>query len=234
MEQLSEDKLVVKEKNSLFFYFLLFFIFTVGIATVLISYRFLISKPASQKTVISEKNPQVTKPSYLYKSQPPSQALVGKLDKISGLVEKQSRDSNDWVEISTFSAVLQGESLKLNSIGRATALFENQTTLRLGKNTETSFINLIPEKFMLEQKNGIASFENLKPISLKVFDSLTVLEAGEFSVDVNGEIGRFNLSISSGSAKLSFVDNSNDTQVYTLTKGENARYDSATNTVIIK
>ncbi len=234
------QKEIVKTKTPFYFYLILLLIFAFGFGLSIYLGRLFIPK---SKNIEAKKEPVITsKPLYQYESKPPSRALTGTIEGIYGEVKKQPRDSDDWVEISTSSAsfgsaqdkVLQGESFKLNNIGKATALFENQTTVLLGKNSEVSFINLIPEKFLLEQNNGVITFKNVKPISVKIFNSLMVLEAGEFTIDVNNETGRFNLSLASGSAKLSFVDEENETQVYELVKGDQAKYDPATKTVVIK
>lgn len=227
-----ENTEIIKKKTPVVFFLVIILIFILGFGLSLFLGKFILSQ--KQTSEIRPEPRITTKPTYIYESKPPTKALTGSLSEIFGEVKKQPRDSDNWIEISTSSAVLQGESLKLGSLGKATVLFENQTTLFLGKNSEVSFINLIPEKFMLVQNDGTITFKNLKSVSVKIFDSLTILEEGEFVINVDNEIGRFNLSLTSGSAKLSFVDENNDTKVYPLTEDDNVRYDSATKTVIIK
>ena len=222
----------VKKKSSVFFKLILIIIFFSGIGLAFTLSRFLFPKQQNIKT--EERKPAVNKQNYVYDSKPPSLALQGTLDNLSGEVKKQERESQDWEKISSPSAILQGEQVKIGNLGKAKVTFTDQLKMTLDSNAEIWFVNLIPENFLLEQKDGIVIYENTKPISLRIFNSLSFLEQGEFKMEVDGELGKFNLNVTSGSAKLSFVDKENETQVHRLVKGNQVKFDSATKTVIIK
>lgn len=222
----------MEKKTSVFFKLILIIIFLSGIGLAFTLSRFLFPKQQNIKTE-EEKQP-VKQENYLYQAKPPTLALEGMLDSISGEVNKQARDKEDWEKISSPSSVLQGEQVKIGKGGKAKVTFPDYLQITLNSNAEIWFVNLIPENFLLEQNEGTILLENNKPVSLRIFNSLTLFEQGEFKIEVDSELGRFNLSVASGSAKLSFVDQDNETQIYKLVESNLVKFDSATKTVIIK
>lgn len=222
---------MTKGKSSCLFNFFLILIFIAGIGITFCLSRFLFPK---NNIKIEENKKTIIKPTYPYQSKPPSQALEGILENISGEVTKQERDKEDWEKISSSSAIVQGEQIKIGKVGKARVVFSDQLNLTLGNNAQIWFVNTIAQQILLEQEDGLITYENTTPFSLKIFNSLIYFEQGSYKMEVDSTLGRFNLNVSSGNAKLSFVDKENETQVHKLVKGNSVKYDSATKTAIIK
>lgn len=230
-----EEEVIVKtptKKGKLLFYFILFFIYLVGVGIV------LVNKPQEKKQLELSSYPAATitpmVDSKIFQFDPPSQALVGTLNITSRTVEKYARFADDWEEIASPSSILQDEKIQTDKSGNAEVEFTNQLSLSINPDSEIYFANLLPDSFLVEQSKGEVTYTVEKPISIKSVDTLTSFGQGKLILEIDPDNGFIYLNIASGSGKFSFIDNDNQTQVYEIEKGDRVTYNPENTTISIR
>lgn len=234
MEQ-KQEKVVIEtptKKGRFLFYFGLFLVYLIGLGVV------LVNKPEVKIQTISSENVSATGTPPVSKEQnkinPPSLALTGNLNIITNNVEKLARFKEDWEKVATSGAILQEEKIKTDETGKAEIEFPDQLNIAVNPKSEIYLVNLLPEAFLIEQFKGIVEYDIKKPISIKSIDTLSLFEPGKAVLQIDPESGFIYMDIASGSAKLSFIDNDNQTQVYDIEKGDRVIYNPENTSIIIK
>lgn len=171
--------------------------------------------------------PSATQPTLL----PPTEALNGKIVKITGTVQKISRDHSDFERVSLGNLVLSGEVVATNAQASAAILIENVVLINLGGQSEAEFNDLLPTKFLVRQKRGTIHYQTLgstQPISIRSLHILLTLENGSATVITTNKMIKVNAF---GSVKLATVDANNNTHVWQLTNGNTATINDDTRSV---
>lgn len=172
-------------------------------------------------------------PSFI--SQPPSDAIIGKLLSVEGRVEKEARGKDELEEIDEESDMLQGERLITKEKSKAEVEFPDFAKIDIGSDTEMSFINLLPSSFLVEQKTGEVDYKLLQdenPVSARCLHALLSFYSGEIEVGI--EDGEITIWVLEGKAKLAMVDLENNTHVWQFEKDQKVLIDDATRTTEIK
>lgn len=217
------------KKGKFVFYFVLVFIYLVGVGIV------LINKPKEEVKKISE-NVAITPVlnTITFKSDPPALALSGALTVVTDSVKKYARFADDWEEIASPSSILQEEKIQTDESGKAEVGFPNQLKIIINPYSEVYFANLLPDSFLVEQSKGEVTYTVEKPISIKSVDTLTSFGQGKLILEVDPDNGFIYLNIASGSGKFSFIDNDNQTQVYEIEEGDRVTYNPENTSIIIR
>ena len=159
-----------------------------------------------------------------FKLEPPSDSLRGKFINIDGKVKKLSRNEKDSKPASKSEEVLQGESLITENNSQAILEFSNTIKIKLFPETEINFVNLLPQSFLVQQKSGIAIYEQTENnnLSVRSLYSLVTLNSGKARIIVDDKNGNITVEISQGSGQIAFSDLENKTHVWKLEKSQKA------------
>lgn len=236
MDQNIKEKVIIETKTTnkgkFLFYLLLIIAYLSGIGFVLLNKpkdKSVLQTPSEVSVTIA---PSIT--ASIYEPQPPSRAMQGTLKVNSKIVEKIPRLKDEWEEVATSSSILQEEKIQTDESGKAEVEFPNYLKVSINPLSSLYFKNLIPDSFLVEQSKGTAKYLIEKPISIRSIDTLTSIESGELTLEINPLNGFITMDIASGSAKFSFIDSENETQVYDINPGDRVSYDPETMTVSLK
>lgn len=164
---------------------------------------------------------------------PPTLASQGDISITSDTVEILQRYSQDFVNAASISAVLQEEQIRTDETGKATVTLDDIVIVNLDTTSLVSFINLISGNLLLRQNSGDVNYLINKPISIRVSDTLTSMKNGELDISIDEDSGLVYMDIASGSGKIAFINNDNQTQVYDITKGDKVTYNPENTTIVI-
>ena len=164
---------------------------------------------------------------------PPSSALIGKVVKATGTVEKLARDKKEFEKISEGIEILQGESIKTDRLSNTEVEFLDYALITLSQNTQVVFANLLPSNFLIHQIDGQTWYKIFsdKPISIRILHSLITIHAGEMDAKLQGDL--LTIQVIEGQTKLAMVNLDNETNIYSLAKGDSVSIDDANRRVEI-
>ena len=188
--------------------FLIFF--SLGVALVFVA-DFMVSNNTIQKL-----NPAIK--SKFSIDNPPSDSLKGEISSLSGTVSFQPRSKDYATLINAPVEILQGEDLNTGGNGSATVIFDRIGEISLSENTQISFIQTLPQNFVISQKQGIATFQKTGniPFSVRGLDLLINLESGRVSVNVDSDNSIITVDVLEGSVSAAFNDTDNLSNVITI------------------
>lgn len=188
--------------------FLIFF--SLGVALVFVA-DFMVSNNTIQKL-----NPAIK--SKFSIDNPPSDSLKGKISSLSGTVSFQPRSKDYATLINAPVEILQGEDLNTGGNGSATVIFDRIGEISLLENTQISFIQTLPQNFVISQKQGTATFQKTGniPFSVRGLDLLINLESGKVSVNVDSDNSIITVDVLEGSVSAAFNDTDNLSNVITI------------------
>lgn len=188
--------------------FLIFF--SLGVALVFAA-DFMVSNNTIQKL-----NPAIK--SKFSIDNPPSDSLKGKISSLSGTVSFQPRSKDYATLINAPVEILQGEDLNTGGNGSATVIFDRIGEISLLENTQISFIQTLPQNFVISQKQGTATFQKTGniPFSVRGLDLLINLESGKVSVNVDSDNSIITVDVLEGSVSAAFNDTDNLSNVITI------------------
>ncbi len=188
--------------------FLIFF--SLGVALVFVA-DFMVSNNTIQKL-----NPAIK--SKFSIDNPPSDSLKGEISSLSGTVSFQPRSKDYATLINAPVEILQGEDLNTGGNGSATVIFDRIGEISLSENTQISFIQTLPQNFVISQKQGIATFQKTGniPFSVRGLDLLINLESGKVSVNVDSDNSIITVDVLEGSVSAAFNDTDNLSNVITI------------------
>jgi len=165
---------------------------------------------------------------------PPTHALVGSLATMSGEVKKFGRQDEEYQVLENVGPIIQGESVATGADGTMVIQFSNAITMEAGPWSELSFSELLPPNIAIRQKGGTVTYRLINkdiPWSIRVLQTLVVLEEGEMEVSIEGT--RATIFQKVGKALLGNIDADNNTTTYDLLEGQSAQLNESTQTVSI-
>lgn len=188
--------------------FLIFF--SLGVALVFAA-DFMVSNNTIQKL-----NPAIK--SKFSIDNPPFDSLKGKISSLSGTVSFQPRSKDYATLINAPVEILQGEDLNTGGNGSATVIFDRIGEISLSENTQISFIQTLPQNFVISQKQGTATFQKTGniPFSVRGLDLLINLESGKTSINVDPDNSIITVDVLKGSISAAFNDTDNLSNVITI------------------
>jgi len=202
--------------------FLLFLL--IGISGVG-GYRYIIDQQKGSKLIVV---PTVTTKFSL--SNAPSDSLKGTIASMSGIVKWQSRVATKPVKITSPRIIQQGESLSTGKNGKTIVIIKNDSLLSLAPNTDISFIQLLPVNFVLEQNNGVVTYQNNYhvPISVRSFNLISIISGGSMQISVNEKDKTTTITVMKGIVREGYEDVDNNSTVVTVNAGEIFSFDDTT------
>lgn len=201
--------------------FLIFFL--VGIGFVL-SYQYLLP---SQFQFLSVKPPITTKFSL---ANAPSDTMRGTIASMSGQVNWLSRTANNFVILKSKRIIQQGEDLSTGTNGRALVNIHNMALVSLSSNTHISFIELLPQNFVINLVKGSIAYEATVqvPVSIVTNNLLTLGNNGLFSITYSPDSSTVSVHVDRGFATEGYEDIQDNSTVVPLSQGQTFIYNTKT------
>jgi uncharacterized membrane protein YkgB len=201
----------------------------IGLILIIIGYFSFFSKdsqlikPFLPKTMFSIENA-------------PSQTLTGEVASISGNVSWLSRTANYAILINSAQKLQQGEEINTQNNGEAILNFSKVVNITVLPNTQVSFIQTLPANFVVEQKQGLATYEKNGeiPVSIRTLDLLINIEKGSCQVLVNKDTSDITVSVITGSVTVAFNDTNINTNIQTISEGKKYQFNNDTKNGIIR
>ena len=153
--------------------------------------------------------------------QPPTDALVGSIATQSGEVMKLGRLDEEYQPSPLAGPVFQGESFATGKDGMVSFLVGQTGEIIMTKESELSFISLLPTSLLIRVKNGtvrIRAPSNGFPMSVRVLQTLVRIPEGEVEVSLEGQ--RASIQIIEGTAGIGAIDADNVTSAYSVSEGD--------------
>ena len=152
----------------------------------------------------------------------PKDSLTGEVSSISGSVAWQSRSSNYATLIDSNIKLQQGEEVLTHDNGKSVVTFPEVGTFTLFPNTQLSFIQTLPVNFVIEEDQGLATYDKTsdKKLSVRALDLLININSGTTTISVDKDTTDIIVSVNSGSASAAFNDTDNQTNIITLEEGK--------------
>jgi hypothetical protein len=195
--------------------FLLIFSVTVGVLIIIVGFLWA-----------SPRNTQVLKiilPKSLFSlEKAPTDSLSGEVASISGKIAWQSRIAPVAILVSGPIKLQQGEEVDSYNDGGAVVSFSSVGVITISANTQVSFIQTLPQSFVVEQKQGIANYIKTgeSPLSIVGLDLLVDIDSGESIVLVDKDNSEVIVSVKTGAATAAFNDSDNNTNVVSIKSGQ--------------
>jgi hypothetical protein len=166
----------------------------------------------------------------------PADSLIGEIASISGKVAWQSRIAPVSILINAPLKLQQGEEVDTYSDGNATINFPKIATMSASFNTQLSFIQTLPENFVVWQKQGLADYNKNGEVQISVvaLDLLINLDLGQCSILVDKDTAKVTVSVKTGLATVAFNDSDNNTNVVSLKTGDQYVFDDNTKTGVVR
>ena len=210
---------------------ILLLIISVTAGTLLIILGFLWVSPRSTQVL------KIILPQSLFSlEKAPADSLIGEIASISGKVAWQSRIAPVSILINAPLKLQQGEEVDTYSDGNATINFPKIATMSASFNTQLSFIQTLPENFVVWQKQGLADYNKNGEVQISVvaLDLLINLDLGQCSILVDKDTAKVTVSVKTGLATVAFNDSDNNTNVVLLKTGDQYIFDDNTKTGVVR
>jgi spore germination protein YaaH len=170
---------------------------------------------------------------------PPTHALVGSIATMSGEVKKFGRQDEEYQVLESASwrmePIVQGESVATGADGTMVIQFSNAITMQAGPWSELSFSELLPPNIAIRQKGGKVTYRLINkdmPWSIRILQTLVVLEEGEMEVSIDGL--EATIVQKTGKSLLGNIDADNNTTTFDLLEGQSADLNESTESVSVK
>jgi len=161
----------------------------------------------------------------------PSQSLLGEVSSASGNVSVQSRADNNFMAVTKFPVKLQqGDEVFTLGNGKATINFQTIGDISLSPNTLINIVQTLSENFVVEQKQGIATYAKtgIIPVSVRSLDLLINIDEGDSTVSVDKDSSNIIIAVNSGSITVAFNDTDNNTNILTISEGKKYLFNNNT------
>lgn len=162
----------------------------------------------------------------------PKDSLTGEVSSISGNVAWQSRSSNYATLINSNIKLQQGEEVITHDNGKSVISFSKVGTFTLFPNTQLSFIQTLPVNFVIEQDQGLATYDKTSDTKLSVrsLDLLININSGTSTISVDKDSADIQVSVNSGSVSAAFNDTNNQTNIIIVEEGKKFIFNNNTKT----
>lgn len=203
---------------------LLFLVFFLAGIAVILSYQYLLP---------SQFHFPMLKPAITTKfslANAPSNSIRGTIASMSGTINWLSRTADKPVTITSKRTIQQGEDLSTGQNGKAAVNIHNTALVSLSPNTHVSFIELLPQNFVINQVKGSVIYETTiqVPVSIVTNDLLTVANNGIFSITYNPDSSTVSVYVGRGVATEGYEDSQNNSNVVPLSEGQTYIFNTTT------
>lgn len=162
----------------------------------------------------------------------PANALQGKLILALGTVKRMPWDKMEFEPATAGAVLYQGDEIA--TMTKSSTAFSITASISgvLDENTDVTLGSLLPHKITIHHKTGTGEYRTTdydQTLSIKSLGVLTQLEQGTIKVSVENKI--ISIVLSSGKAKLAYIDNDNTTHMWKLTGNDTAIINDTTGKV---
>lgn len=176
---------------------------------------------------------------FFFSLKPPSRALTAHAVSWSGGVKKNTRTDPTMLPVQEGPALtlIEGEALQTDASGSAVVSFNQHLRLTISPNSEVTLSNTQPAGFLLRQGKGTVTYEQLQDrhsSSIRVLNTLVVLPSGSATLSVDSANHTVEITDSTKPLQFAFIDQDNETQVFTLAPSQTAIIDDSSRLVDIK
>jgi hypothetical protein len=157
---------------------------------------------------------------------PPTEAVTGTVETLSGEVQKIAYNANDFLPISTNASILQGEVIKTLENGSAKITFPNTAQIDIRPISQIEFSNLLPQTMLFTQRGGAARYtlsDSSRPVSVRILHTLFTIASGSAELAIDSS--DITLTVLSGETIPTIVDVNNDTKFWHITAGKTVTLD---------
>jgi hypothetical protein len=169
-----------------------------------------------------------------YPSDPPAQALVGKVDMVTGETEKQPRDQDEAVPVTPELLVKENERITTKENAAVLLRFEPGASVNIEPQSIVAFLSTDPAHFLVRQDQGSATYTTdsvTKSISIRFLRGLFSINEGSVKVTTYPEKETAVFAVASGSAKFGYINKDNQTQMVDISAQQSLTFDSAQRSV---
>lgn len=184
--------------------------------------------PASSATPGFTPQPRVSS------SEPPAQASVGTVTEITGEAEKQPRDQDEAVDVTTGLHIKESERITTKEDATALLTFPESFTIKLEPETVVAFLSTDPAHFLIRQDQGTAIYttdQTVNLISIRFKKGLFRLGDGIAEVTTDPSEGTMSMTIKEGSGKFGHINSDNQTVITAIPQGSTLVYEDSSKSV---
>jgi hypothetical protein len=158
----------------------------------------------------------------------PKASLRGRVSSMTGSIHWQSRTATDSAALFTPHEIQQGEILQTDDPLTA--------TISLLPNTRLEIIQTLPSEMVFKQDSGstVYAASSEAKLSVRSLHLLTEVDGGETKIVTDNENGTVDVSVTSGTAKVSFNDQDNTTSVTTVKPMKTLVFSDDTRTISLR
>lgn len=206
----------------------LFFLISILIGTISVWGYTQYSQKDTFPTPILQKTRPTKTVNYSIKD-PPKNALIGTITTLEGDAQWESRTATEPAELKQNHRIVQGEKIVTYKDGGSSILFGQDTTISIKQNSTVSFVQTLPQSIVVAQEKGTVTYSqelDTTPVSVRVRNLLIRLQKGSMSISLKDEDPIILVQIRKGIATAAYNDDSFNSQVIAIEKGETFVYDS--------
>ncbi len=182
----------------------------------------------SSPTVSS--TPIISPPPFILR--PPSAGIIGTVSSTEGEVKIGKRDDTEPVEATQGADLVDGDTIFTDE-GTAQITFPNLCDLQVDSRSQVTIVNALANTFLLHQIAGTVLYRTQHPVSVRTAGTVIHIN-GDVTITPREDEGIIDIITQKGTAKISWVTNTNQTQVEEIPQNSTALFDGAIDEVIIE
>ena len=172
-----------------------------------------------------------------FRFNPPALAVVGQVSHLTGDVEKMPRDSTVSAQLQAADSLLVGESLSTTTATSAATLTLGEVAIAtMSGESALAYSSGLPGSLLLVQTQGQISYTNLgtSPLTIRLWHTLITCDQGEVRVRLGYPLKHLaTVTATSGTTRVVMIDQTNQTQLVSLTAGQTVRINDQTRVITL-
>lgn len=167
---------------------------------------------------------------------PPAQSLPGNILSLTGQVNWQSRIATTSSPLVKKVNIVQGEKITTGDNSALSVGFGSGILINMSGGSDLSFIQTLPDNFVVGQDSGEIEYTNTKNTSLAVRTGVLLVQfgSGQISVAVNKKTGFVTIIVNKGQAEAAYNDLHYVSQLLAIKEKQSLIFDPVTRTVRIQ
>lgn len=188
------------------------------------------NKQEEDISITPSPTPQISIEPSPFTLQAPSEALIGIVTVVNGEVTIAQREGTS-IEAQTGIEIIDGDSIS-TADGTTVIEFEGRS-FALSKDASISFINLLPQSFLVHQIVGTVTYVSKESLFIRTAGTL-IQTSGEVQITPIEDDGRIEIETKEGAAVIGWIDKNNNTQSREIPKNSSAQFLGASDEVEIE
>lgn len=162
----------------------------------------------------------------------PSKVVPAQVINVIGEVKKISTSSALLVD----DQILPGEKIVASSDSSAEFQVDAFFHIIMQSLSGLGFNNGIPASYLVSQDSGNIEYSVTgdQSLSIRALNTLVRLSSGSAHLAIDASQRNFSLKISSGSAKMAWTNNQNETQVSDILDGQTAKFNNVSKKILVR